>query len=494
MLLSVAPLLKTSRPNSDNRKKKLRSRSQIRSHLQSPQSAQTPTLFQLRYKDPTQLSGQQIMLPDRSLLQISSRATISFRFLAQFALSDQLRAFRSAHKVILTNNSLQVASRPAYRQTVQHSIIQTSTDSQFSSEPKLFFTNSQSHAQISLLSSDPCLTTKPEIQLQPKLKSNISYDSSRLLYSAYAGYLSTRGSTLLLTANSSHDGHSAHNGQYSLRGSTQLRMVNSDRRRSTQLRMVNLDRRGLTQLMVINFSLSCALQLTVLTEAYSVHYKLRCPLQLMVPTTSYDAHYCLWCPLQLTVPTTADGAHYYSRWSLQLAVGKNSLRLNTWEKSLRLNQGKTVYNSNLWNTTYDLSKDQNMDGMKLEHIRTLPLIPRQPKDLGPCSKLKRLPRSNHQSFPKTRILGTLIMLPCWRLGAWLRPVSRGNQHFTVGGGRLSQSGPRPEGRLLRQPALEGLTRSARMETPRKVGRNKFRQGAATWRRRKAAFWERRRRV
>ncbi|KZV54632.1 hypothetical protein F511_02666 [Dorcoceras hygrometricum] len=63
-------------------------------------------------------------------------------------------------------------------------------------------------------------------------------------------------------------------------------------------------------------------------------------------------------------------------------------------------------------------------------------------------------------------------LPCWRLGARLRPVSRGNRHFTVGGGRLRQSGPRPEGRLLRQPALEGLTRSARTDSPRKVDRNK----------------------
>ncbi|KZV17627.1 hypothetical protein F511_16983 [Dorcoceras hygrometricum] len=73
--------------------------------------------------------------------------------------------------------------------------------------------------------------------------------------------------------------------------------------------------------------------------------------------------------------------------------------------------------------------------------------------------------------------------------AWLRPVSRGNRHFTVGGGRLRQSGPRPEGRLLRQPALEGLTRSARTETPRKVGRNKFwregrRHGDARRRRRR----------
>ncbi|KZV40509.1 hypothetical protein F511_12491 [Dorcoceras hygrometricum] len=60
--------------------------------------------------------------------------------------------------------------------------------------------------------------------------------------------------------------------------------------------------------------------------------------------------------------------------------------------------------------------------------------------------------------------------------AWLRPVSRGNRHFTVGGGRLRQSGPRPEGRLLRQPALEGLTRSAWTDSPRQVGRNKFRRG------------------
>ncbi|KZV18568.1 hypothetical protein F511_43160 [Dorcoceras hygrometricum] len=58
---------------------------------------------------------------------------------------------------------------------------------------------------------------------------------------------------------------------------------------------------------------------------------------------------------------------------------------------------------------------------------------------------------------------------------WLRPVSRGNRHFTVGGGRLRQSGPRPEGRLLRQPALEGMTRSAWMDSPRQVGRNKFRR-------------------
>ncbi|KZV50169.1 serine/arginine repetitive matrix protein 2 [Dorcoceras hygrometricum] len=60
-----------------------------------------------------------------------------------------------------------------------------------------------------------------------------------------------------------------------------------------------------------------------------------------------------------------------------------------------------------------------------------------------------------------------------------RLISRGNRHFTVGGGRLRQSGPRSEGRLLCPPALEGLTRSARTNSPRQVGRNKFRRSKAT---------------
>ncbi|KZV41856.1 hypothetical protein F511_23931 [Dorcoceras hygrometricum] len=59
--------------------------------------------------------------------------------------------------------------------------------------------------------------------------------------------------------------------------------------------------------------------------------------------------------------------------------------------------------------------------------------------------------------------------------AWLRPVSRGNRHFTLDGGRLRQSSPRPDTRLLHQPALEGLTRSARTDSPRQVGWNKFRR-------------------
>ncbi|KZV37535.1 hypothetical protein F511_31974 [Dorcoceras hygrometricum] len=99
-----------------------------------------------------------------------------------------------------------------------------------------------------------------------------------------------------------------------------------------------------------------------------------------------------------------------------------------------------------------------------------------------CYVMASMSNEMQRRFEKTKyaadILVFLGVLPCWRLGAWLRPISRGNRHFTVGGGRLRQSGPRPEGRLLRQPALEGLTRSARTDSPRKVSRNKFRRGAA----------------
>ncbi|KZV31041.1 hypothetical protein F511_14981 [Dorcoceras hygrometricum] len=71
----------------------------------------------------------------------------------------------------------------------------------------------------------------------------------------------------------------------------------------------------------------------------------------------------------------------------------------------------------------------------------------------------------------------VLMITLLATRAWLRPVSRGNRHFTVCGGRLRQSGQRPEARLLRQPALEGLTRSAQTDSPRQVGWNNFRRGA-----------------
>ncbi|KZV44382.1 anthocyanidin 5,3-O-glucosyltransferase-like [Dorcoceras hygrometricum] len=69
-------------------------------------------------------------------------------------------------------------------------------------------------------------------------------------------------------------------------------------------------------------------------------------------------------------------------------------------------------------------------------------------------------------------------------------------HFIVFNGNRSayirQSGPRPEGRLLRHPELEGLTRSAWMDSPRKTYRSKSDQlAAAVEADGGGGFWERR---
>ncbi|KZV44768.1 hypothetical protein F511_33304 [Dorcoceras hygrometricum] len=66
----------------------------------------------------------------------------------------------------------------------------------------------------------------------------------------------------------------------------------------------------------------------------------------------------------------------------------------------------------------------------------------------------------HRAFKIATLLAT---------SAWLRPVSRGNRHFTIDCGRLHQSGPRPETGFLHQPAQKGLTRSARTDSPRQDG-------------------------
>ncbi|KZV50002.1 CBL-interacting serine/threonine-protein kinase 2 [Dorcoceras hygrometricum] len=50
-----------------------------------------------------------------------------------------------------------------------------------------------------------------------------------------------------------------------------------------------------------------------------------------------------------------------------------------------------------------------------------------------------------------------------------RERSRGSRNC----GRYRQSGPRPEPRLIRQPALEALTNSARTDSPRRVGRKRI---------------------
>ncbi|KZV54064.1 putative WRKY transcription factor 3 [Dorcoceras hygrometricum] len=55
-----------------------------------------------------------------------------------------------------------------------------------------------------------------------------------------------------------------------------------------------------------------------------------------------------------------------------------------------------------------------------------------------------------------------------------------------GGGRYRQSGPRPDARLLRQPALEGLTRSARTDSPRQIWPEQFPANRRRRRRRRQA--------
>ncbi|KZV20490.1 hypothetical protein F511_34747 [Dorcoceras hygrometricum] len=74
------------------------------------------------------------------------------------------------------------------------------------------------------------------------------------------------------------------------------------------------------------------------------------------------------------------------------------------------------------------------------------------------------------------------MLPRWHL--CLAPTGITIiRLFSVDCGSLRQSGPRPDPRLLRQAALEALTRSARTNTPRKTRPEQF---PAKWRRRRAA--------
>ncbi|KZV58082.1 Tau class glutathione S-transferase [Dorcoceras hygrometricum] len=77
-------------------------------------------------------------------------------------------------------------------------------------------------------------------------------------------------------------------------------------------------------------------------------------------------------------------------------------------------------------------------------------------------------------------------LPCEKEAANPRPPCASSSHVARAHMRVQrrvavvdrQSGPRSEIRFLRQPALEGLTNSARTETPRRGDRNKSDHGAA----------------
>ncbi|KZV36945.1 hypothetical protein F511_19116 [Dorcoceras hygrometricum] len=84
-----------------------------------------------------------------------------------------------------------------------------------------------------------------------------------------------------------------------------------------------------------------------------------------------------------------------------------------------------------------------------------------------CVLLKNIPGlelGESKSFPDPRILNEKTVH---------RIVSVNENVGIEYCGRYRQSGPRPETRLLRQPALEGLTRSARTDSPRQIGRKRF---------------------
>ncbi|KZV25099.1 hypothetical protein F511_03397 [Dorcoceras hygrometricum] len=150
-------------------------------------------------------------------------------------------------------------------------------------------------------------------------------------------------------------------------------------------------------------------------------------------------------------------------------------RLHTIERGLQNTLGhQNDYFRNLIQNTRQ--EGQNQDDLQILHLNELK---KTVMAQGVTADTYSLAVRNRFNALDAKILlldGQLITLLATR--AWLRPVSRGNRHFTVGGGRLRQSGPRPEARLLRQPALEGLMRSVRTDSPRQVGRNNFRRSKA----------------
>ncbi|KZV29786.1 hypothetical protein F511_44153 [Dorcoceras hygrometricum] len=105
---------------------------------------------------------------------------------------------------------------------------------------------------------------------------------------------------------------------------------------------------------------------------------------------------------------------------------------------------------------------------------------------GAAEEFKILHRewSIHNNKSNKTSIGCFRTVPCWHLGAWLRPISRGNWHFNGWRLSFSESGPRLESRLLRQSALENVMNLSRTESPRRGGRNKSNhEGGGTRRRR-----------
>ncbi|KZV43164.1 hypothetical protein F511_40872 [Dorcoceras hygrometricum] len=93
-----------------------------------------------------------------------------------------------------------------------------------------------------------------------------------------------------------------------------------------------------------------------------------------------------------------------------------------------------------------------------------------------CANLGR------QCATLARGLAAVGQQPCATSAQAYRAAARALAHVHCG--RYRQSGPRPEPRLLRQPALEALMNSARTDSPRRVGRKRISGDNGRWRRRR----------
>ncbi|KZV19950.1 hypothetical protein F511_25308 [Dorcoceras hygrometricum] len=80
--------------------------------------------------------------------------------------------------------------------------------------------------------------------------------------------------------------------------------------------------------------------------------------------------------------------------------------------------------------------------------------------------------SNYKSAVSSKNKMQMLCMRCWTTTQRLQPERKSKhsstESATNGGHWIRQSGPRPDSRLLRQTALEVLTRSARSDSPRKT--------------------------
>ncbi|KZV40695.1 hypothetical protein F511_24628 [Dorcoceras hygrometricum] len=81
-----------------------------------------------------------------------------------------------------------------------------------------------------------------------------------------------------------------------------------------------------------------------------------------------------------------------------------------------------------------------------------------------------------QAFFQSKFMTTTMDVSADFQSAWLRPVSRGNQHFKLYAAVDRQSGPRPDSIFLQSACTRKLMDFSRTETPLHDGRNKSGEG------------------